>query len=396
MKKNNHVSCILYHLSCIIYLATSVAFAQVDIYGYFEPQYAGLILDTTYYQSTYGKVRIDLKSTEIKNVRSGADIIYLNYFGKKDWNILDFLPDNITSSIPPEMLPYYQLHLKDTFYLDNAFVRLSVRKLAVMVGKQQISFGTGYFSNPTDVFNAKDVLDPTYEQPGHNAIRLEVYPVPRVSLTALYTPIEWDWESSGKLGRIKVGLGHFDISAIGYLFQHTSTDFYTFQKTTQERIMMGGDIVGELFGCGIWSEGIYNIMANKDDNSYEFLFGGDYTFEGGLYTMLEYHHNSLGKTDYKDYNLNDWMRYITGEVKTLSRNQIYGLIQHPITDFVSIGSMGVFSISDQSAALIPMVNYSMFENVDITLMLNIYTGEEGKAFNHSFGNGGLVRANVYF
>lgn len=373
-----------------------LVYAQVEVYGYFEPQYAGLYLDTTYHQSNYGKVRVDLKSTAVKHVRFGADVIYIMYFGKKTWNVLDFLPEEIAATVPSQVRPYYQWTFQDTFYLDNAYARLSIRRFAVTVGKQQISFGTGYFSNPTDVFNTKDALDPTYEQPGHNAIRLEVYPIPRISVTAIYTPIAPDWEHSGKLGRIKVGVGHFDISALGYIFQHTSTNFYTFEQFTQERRMIGGDIVGELLGLGVWAEGMYTFMEYQDDNFYEFLAGADYTFEGGLYIMSEYHHNSRAQFDYQRYTLNDWMRYITGESKTLSRDQMYGLLQYPLMDFVTIGSMGIFSISDQTAAIIPMVNYSMFENVDLTLMLNLNIGEEGRMFSKNYGTGGFLRATVYF
>jgi hypothetical protein len=404
MKITNHVAhsgprCIsVFMMTGFLALCSlpSAVHGQVDLYGYFEPQYAGLYLDTTYYQSSYGKLRIDLASTDVKNVRFGANVIYLNYFGKTSWDLLEFLPDAIASSIPPEQRPYYQFSFKDTLYLDNAYFRMSARRVAIMIGKQQISFGTGYFSNPTDLFNTKDALDPTYEQPGHNALRLEIYPVPRVSITALYSPIAGTWDDSGKLGRIKVGLGHFDVSALGYLYHQTTTDFYTFQQITRECRMIGGDIVGELLGLGLWGEGIYTILENNDNNTYEFLAGGDYTFEGGFYVMLEYHHNSSAKSDHAEYDLNDWMRYLTGETKTIDRDQVYGLIHYPLTDYLTIGSMGILSITDQSAAIIPMVDYSMFENLDIALMLNLNTGKEGTAYNREFGMGGFLRATVYF
>jgi hypothetical protein len=90
------------------------------------------------------------------------------------------------------------------------------------------------------------------------------------------------------------------------------------------------------------------------------------------------------------------MRYLIGESKTLAQDQLYGLIQYPLTDYITLGGMGLYSISDQSAALIPMVNYSMFENVDIAIMFNFYTGEKGTAFSKKLGAGGLARAVVYF
>ncbi len=382
-------------LSIIIWLVTMAgAYAQVDIYGYFEPQYTGLYLNDDYSQSQSNKLRVDLKSTAIENVEFGADVIYLLYFGKKEWNVLDFLPDRVTSAIPPELYPLYQFTYDDTFYLDNVYIRLANYRLALTAGKQQISLGTGYFANPTDIFNTKDALDPTYEQPGHNAIRGDLFLKHRLSVTVMYTPIAADWENSGKLMRTKAGIGHFDFSLTGYDFHDTTTDFITFESLQQHRRCVGADFVGELFGLGIWAEGIYNFI--EDNESYELLVGSDYTFESGLYTLLEYHHNSLGKSDYQNYSLNDWMRFITGETKTISQDQIYGLIQYPVTDLTMVGSSVIFSVSDQSVALVPMVYHSLFENIDLTLMLNLSIGKEGKVFSSALGTGGFLRAQVYF
>ena len=374
----------------------SAIHAQVDLYGYFEPQFSGMYCDSTFYQVNYNKLRIDLKSTAVKNIEFGANAIYLLYFGKKDWDLLEFLPDRILSLIPPDMYQHYQLTFRDTFYLDNAYARLNIRRLALTVGKQQISMGTGYFSNPTDILNTKDALDATYEQPGHNALRLDFYHGSRINIMALYTPIEFDWKNSGKLLRAKVGIGHFDFSVSGHECQHTITDFYTFQQTQQHRRLLGADFVGELLGLGIWGEGIYNFMEDDDDNWYEFIVGTDYTLKSGLYAMVEYHRNSLGKPTHNEYFLNDWMRYFIGETKTLSQDQMYGLIQYPLTDFILVGSSAIYSISDRSVAIVPMVHYSIFENVDLTLMFNIYLGEEDKVFSSLLGNGGFLRCQVYF
>jgi hypothetical protein len=368
----------IYFTALISLVLCTCLYAEVDIYGYFEPQYTGIYTDENYYQFQSNKLRVDLNSTIVNNVEFGADVIYLLYFGATSWNILDFLPDQITSPIPPDQRSLFQFTYGDSFYLDNVYARLANYRFALTVGKQQISLGTGYFSNPTDVFNTKDALDPTYEQPGHNAIRVDAYLTDRFGIMLMYTPVEWDWQNSGKLVRLKTGLGHFDISVLGYEFQHTTTDFYTFIQTQQRRRLLGADFVGELFGLGIWAEGCYNFMENDDDNFYEILAGTDYTFESGFYTMLEYHHNSLGKTDHAEYDLNDWMWFFTGETKTISQDQVYGLIQYPLTDFIMVGTSAIFSISDQSIALVPMVYYSIFENVELTLMFNLYIGEEAR------------------
>jgi hypothetical protein len=379
----------------LVILPMNLANAQADIFGYFEPEYTGLYHEDSYFQLLYNKLRVDLKSTTIKNTEFGADVVFLLYYGRTDWNILDFLPEDIVSTVPPEIRPLYQFTHQDTFYLDNAYVRFGLNRFAITGGKQQISLGTGYFANPTDVFNIKDALDPTYEQPGHHGLRMDFLLGSRLSLMALFSPIDMDWNTSGKLLRAKIGLGHFDFSVSGMEMPYTLTDFYTFELSEQTRRSVGGDAVGELIGLGVWAEGLYTFLENNDD-FYEFLVGTDYTFESGLYTMLEYHHNSQAKADHENFDLNDWMRFFTSETKTVSRDQIYGLITYPLTDLLSLGGSLVFSVSDYSTAIVPMINYSLFENIELLLMGNIYTGEEGTSFNSTLGNGFLLRASVYF
>ncbi|MCK4234235.1 hypothetical protein KAX75_07380 [candidate division WOR-3 bacterium] len=373
----------------------SIHAQEIDIYGYFEPQYSGMYFDDSFHQFVSDKFRLDLKSTEVKHTEFGANMIYLLYFGKKDWNILDFLPEDIVSTIPPEMQPLYQFSFKDTLYLDNIYVRFALRRFAVTIGKQQISFGTGYFANPTDVFNTKDMLDPTYEQRGHNGIRTDFLFQNRLSLVVLYAPIEDTWKHSGKLVRLKTGIGHFDVSALFNEMYHVATDFYTLQVSGQRRRIVGMDFVGELLGFGVWGEGAYNIMEN-DEDFHEFIVGGDYTFDNNFYTLVEYHCNSQAKSNSEEYDLNDWMRLFTGEAKTISRDQVYSFVRYPVNDLLSIGSSFIVSISDKSTAIVPSIEYSLFENIDLTVLLNFYTGEEGTAFSSSLGNGGFLRACVYF
>ncbi len=382
-------------ITAALLLVSALHAQEVDVFGYFEPQYNGIYIDETYYQFQSNKLRVDLIGTEIANTEFGANVIFLLYHGKTTWNILDFLPESVTSTIPAELRPFYEFEYSDTLYLDNVYARFAINRLAMTVGKQQISLGTGYFANPTDVFNTKDALDPTYEQPGHNAFRMDFQALPRLNIMALYSPIEFDLENSGRLMRAKLGLARFDLSVMGCETQYTKTDFYTFEQTKERRRILGGDIVGELIGMGVWVEVIYNFFENSED-SYEFLAGTDYTFESGLYVMLEYHHNSMAKSDHEDYDLNDWMRFFVGETKTLPSDQFYGLIQYPLTDMLQVGGSTIFSISDMSAAIIPMVQYSLFQNIELTFMGNIYLGEKGTAYSSSLGNGAFLRASVYF
>ncbi len=373
----------------------------VEIFGYFESQIMGTKLNNDFIQLYSNKLRLDLKSNLSKNITFAANFNYITYHGKTKWNILDFLPTDAVAEVPPGMEAFYVLPFENRHFLDNAYIKLSFKQFDLTVGKQQISIGTGYVWNPLDVFNIKDVLDPTYEQPGHNAIRLDVPLGSMSTITTLFSPEE-SWENSAKLLQIKGRISHFDFSlnAIEKTWRfhdYKQFDFASmnFLEMPERRRLLGASTAGELFGLGVWAEYAYNRMKISED-FYELVVGTDYTFDFQTYLMIEYYRNTLGKTDYKQYNLNDWMRLLATEQKAISRDQIYLFIQHPATDLLNIGLSTIYGLSDNSFALVPTLNYSLSDNVEIFAYLNLNFGSEGKVFSRKMGNGGLIRVRVYF
>jgi hypothetical protein len=172
-------------------------------------------------------------------------------------------------------------------------------------------------------------------------------------------------------------------------------DAQNFVALPGKRSLLGGSAVGELAGLGVWAEFAHNWME-QSKNFYELVVGGDYTFDSGTYVMAEYYRNTLGKSDYHEYDLNDWMRFFTAEQKAVSRDQLYAFAQHPATDLLSLGLQNVLSLSDGSLALAPTVLYSLSDNLELFAYLNFSIGSEGKAYGSNMGHGGLLRLRVYF
>lgn len=387
----------------LLFLGLSPVSAQqkVELFGYFETQMMGARVNSHFYQLYTNKLRVDLKSKLSDNITFAANFDFITYHGKTEWNILDYLAPSVTSKIPPGMESLYVLQFSDRKFLDNAYIKLAIKCFDLTLGKQQISLGTGYVWNPTDVFNIKDVLDPTYEQPGHNALRLDVTLGSSYTLTALYSP-EDSWKESARLIQFKGRIPHFDYTLIAieklwrfHDYRQFDSENMNFLEMPEKRRLLGGSLVGELFGLGVWAEYGYNIMENSKD-FHELVIGTDYTFDFQTYAMVEFYQNTLGKTDYEKYDINDWMRLFAAEQKAISRDQVYVFVQHPVTDLLILGLSSLYSISDNSLALIPTLNYSLSENVDIMAYLNLNLGKEGKVFSKSQGNGGLIRARVYF
>ena len=423
-------------LMLVFFIPEKQTFGQdLDIFGYFEPQLMGAKLGSKFYQLGSNKLRVDLQALASDHVSFGANFNYITYHGKKEWNVLEFLPEKVRSEalfidyfgieLNPYLLPY-----EDRHFLDNGYLKFAFKYADVTVGKQQLSMGTGYAWNPTDVFNQKDMIDPTYEQPGHNALRMDV-PLGRgFRLTSIYAPTE-KWEYTDVLVKLKGRFSHFDFSIMGIqkFWKYSDARIFdliqmNFLQLKTKRHIFGADMVGEVFGLGVWTEYAYNNVRiiETDKNAYiekylshhsmyssiafppplniksyyEFVAGMDYTFDFQTYVMFEFYRNTSAKSDDKNYDLNDWMQFLLAEKKAISRDQLYFFAQHPITDLINFGSSAIYSISDGSFALIPMVTYNIFENVDVSLFGNYYFGEEGTAYSKNLGNGGMVRARVYF
>ncbi len=374
---------------------------ELEIFGYLESQMMGLRMQGKFFQWYTNKLRVDLKSELSSHITFAANFDYITHHGKTRWNILEFLSQEINKEVPPGMEEYYAMRFSDETFLDNAYVRLSFSHADLTLGKQQISLGTGYVWNPTDIFNVKDVLDPTYEQPGHNAVRLDVPLAALSGLTLLYAP-ESSWRESGKLIRWKGTLFGFDLEVTAIeswwrFHDYTRLDPETgsFWEAPEKRRLLGVSTAGELLGLGVWGELATNWLERFED-FYELVCGINYTFDFQTFVMLEYYRNTLGRPDSRDYTLNDWMRFYTSEQKALSRDQVYVLVQHPATDLLELGLQSVASISDRSVALVPTLQYSLSDNVDVFAYLNFNLGGEGTVFARTTGSGGLLRVRVYF
>jgi hypothetical protein len=382
----------------IILLLSSLAGSSYaldpDIFGYFEPQLMVSEIDGEMASLYSNKLRIDLETVPMEGVKFGANINYFNYSGKTSYNLLDYFPEAIRSEVSPGTEDDYSITFTDSIALDNAYVRLAFELGDLTAGRQQISYGTGYAWNPADVFNRKDLLDPTYEQPGHNAVRMDL-PLSRASgILALYALGE-DWDTPTAMLQLNSRFGGFDFSLSGITTEWNYTTYPAFETSGGWRRLIGGDLVGQLLGFGVWAEIAYNDLE-QDEDFWEAVGGFDYTFRNGLYVLSEFYYHSEAPQAADDYTLTHWMQYYTGETLTLGQTQAYVFAQYPITDLITMGSSVIGCINDESVAVVPQLNYSLFQDVELTAFGNFYLGNEGTMYSKDLGNGGLIRLRVYF
>ncbi|MBD3377579.1 hypothetical protein GF406_21300 [candidate division KSB1 bacterium] len=373
---------------------------ELQIYGYYENQFFPQKLNGKVMLQDYNKLRLDLSADISENLTFNGDYIYRTYHGATTFNLLDFLPyrirnDYLTqSALPPQQVrPLFDIEYKDETFLDNAYATLYTAHMNVRIGKQQLPWGTGYAWNPTDLFNDKNLLDPTYEKTGINALKVEI-PWGQMGLFTGIVSVGETWSTSTRALKIKKYIAGFDVSLSYAEKSQSDYDYQTFFESSQKRRLLGADFSGALFGLGIWGEGATNRMY-YDKNYTQVLMGMDYTFENGLYLMAEYYHNGLGKPNKQNYTFSDWMNMLGPEGENLAQNYVYLGEMYPLTELLNGSTYLILNIDDGSGLFFPWFDFSLNDNSEILLVGYLPFGSKESEFGE-FGAGGFVRVRVYF
>ncbi|MFQ5752140.1 MAG: hypothetical protein ACE5HI_09105 [bacterium] len=385
---------ILAHLIC------SLSAQELQLSGYYENQFFPQELNNKLILQDYNKIRLDLSAEIGDNITFNGDYIYRVFHGKTTFNAFDFVPESVVQEIsnlvqtPVDSLrSLFDFQIENENFLDNAYVTFYSRRLNVRVGKQQLPWGTGYTWNPTDIFNEKNLLDPTYEKVGVNAFKLEIPFGSEGMVTGIFG-IGEDMTSSTKALKIKQHAHGYDFSASYVEKEQAGFDYMLALKTAEKRRLVGGDFSGQLFGLGVWGEGAYNFLESSADFG-QYLLGLDYTFESELYLIGEYYRNELGKSNKGEYTFNDWMRLLSAEGENLGQDYLFLGQRYPITELWNWANYLLFNLNDKSGIFFPWFDYSLNDNTELMFVGYLPFGGKESEFGE-FGMGGFARVRVYF
>jgi len=383
----------------IFVISISYAYA-LDWSGYYEGQVTGFSLHDSVCWQLSNRLRLDLSADLGQEATVTADVIALTYKGYTTFNLLDVLPAEQVETIrqlfgsgADETFSFQ--YDENSITLDNAFVTVYSGPFTFRLGRQQLPWGTGYAWNPTDVFNVKNLLDPTYEKPGQDALKVEWGFGPAGGITLVLMP-GVSWQDFTRVGRGKIHIGGFDISisAIGQVYDALDP-LSSVPQTRETRFIYGGDFVGQLFGWGVWAEGAW-FDGPGDHESWQMVVGMDTTFAFQTSLMLEYFRDSDGEASPDDYTLSDWLQLGLGERRTLGRDYAMVMLSHPLTALLTGTVLVVGNLNDQSAVFVPTLEYSYSDNLTLSLTTNIFCGPSRSEYGGLKGNSGYLRIRAYF
>ncbi len=370
----------------LLLIAPMVLWAQPEFFGYFESEADIMQLGGQRYSFGYNKLRLDVEARPSDNILIGANLTAQSYRGRTTWNLFDFLPehawltspyfDPASSSISEA--PEIPFSLQDTLFLNNMYLKLSLGLLDLTLGRQQISPGVGYAWNPTDIFNTKTLMDPSYEQPGVSAIRMELPLRDRLTLSAIFQPKEDSYHSTEQFG-VKTGLGSFDFEFT--VAEYLAADFspQSMGALKSQKALVGGSIIGEIMEWGVWFEGAQFTHVYNDDYN-ETVLGVDHTFDNSVYVLFEYLHNESGVTDKAGLTFFDYVYALEGSKHSLMQDYTFLYLMHPTFDYVSLSALAITNFNDNSGTFAPQLDWNAFEDTNISIQGSLFWGEDDTEF----------------
>ncbi|MFV1983647.1 MAG: hypothetical protein ACC657_08935 [Thiohalomonadales bacterium] len=279
-------------------------------------------------------------------------------------------------------------------FSNSDYVRLAVDRLAIrwtdkrmnlIVGRQAINLATTFYFTPNDFFApfAAQTFYRVFKQ-GVDALRIQ-YGISELSQLSYMGVLGYaedlnsvtGWEDSP------------DSSRTSHLIRWSDV-FHNFEAILLlgdivDKNVIGGAIQGELIsGIGMRVEGHYGNPQKNDTEDYtQVSVGFEYQWQNNSELRLELFYNGLGANDVSQYQLIQ----STSNVQYFARRYTALGGSYNITPLLTGQAVIISNLDDQSHLLSLYTVYSLSNESEITLSLNIPFGEapDGLVFKSEFG-----------
>jgi hypothetical protein len=275
--------------------------------------------------------------------------------------------------------PVSERHFTLLHFVDRLFLRQTSNLGDFTLGRQRISWGTGRVWNPTDLFNP---INPTtfskIEKDGVDAFSAKFHLGSFTDLHLVVNP-ENAWKTVNSGARFRTNVSEFDFSVMVGGFD--------------KRLVVGGDVAGNLFDAGVRGEIIAVPGRNSSDTGHvKFILGADYQFTAEFYGMIEYHYNGEGRTTKERYEL---LRLLRGDILNVARDYLAATGSYMIHPLVNSSVSLTFNLNDGSRFVSGVVTYLAGEEISISLGAQLFGGNEFTEYWY-YPHSVFLKADVFF
>jgi hypothetical protein len=342
--------------------------------------------------------RLNTKWYATSSLTAAMDLRFRAFYGELVGNTPDFIKLIRT----PYEFNDLGVELWETEYsvgyleVDRLWLDWVKDDFGLTVGRQRIAWGTCWVWNPTDIFNPFDVLDFDYEErPAVDAIRAQYYTGAVTKVEAAYRPAK-EAEDQILAGLWSVNEWNYDFNFIGGM--------------KFKRWLAGFSWVGDILNAGFRGEVLVSQAPNEPDTNSIYMeigepslsswdkpmvsvaLSGDYTFPNTFYIHTEVLFNNNGKTSKTFLFLPE--AYSLGML-TAARWSIYQEFAYDITPLMRGSLFGIFNPVDGSYAIVPSLTYSLFTNLDLLFIAQVFEGDDLTEFGE-YGSSFFFRVKYSF
>jgi len=259
--------------------------------------------------------------------------------------------------------------------MDRFNVQYSTDKLNIKVGRQPINLASTFYFTPNDFFApfAAQTFYRTYKA-GVDAARVD-WQLSELSQLSLMTVFEYqmvldtntgwsknpDWSETSYLARISTLANSFELAGLA-------------GKVNGDNLI-GIDFQGELFDwIGIRGEGHMRFPDQLGQSrGIKFALGLEHRFQNTLTLRVEQFYQREGVTDNNDYNA----AILTNQTGFyLARNYTALGVNYEITPLLVADSVWLFNNYDSSSLVALYASYSLSDESELAIGLNLAIGEQ--------------------
>lgn len=272
--------------------------------------------------------------------------------------------------------------------VDRLWMKYTLSKFEITIGRQRINWGQTYVWNPNDIFNAYSYFDFDYEErPGSDAIRLQYY-----------TGATSSAEVAFKIDSCKnvTAAGLFRMNKWGYDVQFLTGIL------NSEDVLAGLGWSGSIKGAGFKGEiSYFHPYRNFGDTSGLFFFamGVDYAFRNSLYIGFEGLYNPLPGNFSENGFAQFYQEPLTVKKLSFTEYNLFVQISYPIIPILNVTLAGMYFPDISGYFIGPTCTYSLMDNLDFSVYLQFFKGkfedQTGITSLHTF-NMGFLRLKYNF
>lgn len=294
-----------------------------------------------------------------------------------------YMPVPMQKSLLPEVPDYLIRRTKNDFYVQEAYATLRLEKFWLRGGRQKFMTGSGYAYNPTDLFNQKNPLDPTYEHDGFDGIALGYDFNKYSSLDFFVRPSDsrppdfsariglsgdsWEFKTLfSSVERFRTDWISLNTpQGVSYLEKGGELDYFTHGFRWQQpaigfrKIISGMEVYGEIGYAFINAPDSSGFLVDEVGNHERILLGIKPDLGEKITLLVEYLRLGECVGGDRPISLNGMMGYFQGRILTTSRDNTYSEITIPINRIVDFQFMANIGINHYSGYYSPWIHFKL-------------------------------------